>query len=74
MIDRIPGHRELAKPALRAPVLDEEPQVDAKPLEQKVVIEIDLRFRDLRAAVPIFNQELSYVNNALIRPIVAFIK
>ncbi|KII92176.1 hypothetical protein PLICRDRAFT_36966 [Plicaturopsis crispa FD-325 SS-3] len=39
----------------------------------RVVVDIDLRFRDLKAAVPIFAQELSYRNNALIRPIVAFI-
>ncbi|KIK69246.1 hypothetical protein GYMLUDRAFT_237068 [Collybiopsis luxurians FD-317 M1] len=38
----------------------------------KVAIEIDLRFRDVKAAVPIFTSDLSYVNNALIRPIVAF--
>jgi len=39
----------------------------------KVVIDIDLRFRDLKAAVPIFTSDLSYANNALIRPIVAFV-
>jgi len=39
-----------------------------------VIIDIDLRFRDLKAAVPIFTTDLSYVNNALIRPIVAFMK
>ncbi|KAF9010600.1 mitochondrial distribution and morphology protein family 31/32 [Cyathus striatus] len=38
----------------------------------KVIIDIDLRFRDLKAAVPIFTNDLSYVNNAFIRPIVAF--
>lgn len=42
--------------------------------EQKVLVDIDIRFRDLKAAVPIFPGELSYVNSALIRPIVAFIK
>lgn len=41
--------------------------------EQKVLVDIDIRFRDLKAAVPIFPGELSYVNSALIRPIVAFI-
>ena len=40
----------------------------------RVVIDIDLRFRDLKAAVPIFTKELSYVNMALIRPIVYFMK
>ena len=69
--DRIPGQRELAKPALCAPEgADAEPR-DDKP---KVIIDIDLRFRDLKAAVPIFTNNLSYVNNALIRPIVAFMK
>ena len=66
----IPGQRELAKPALSAPT-DEEKEVQDK---TKVVIDIDLRFRDLKATVPIFNSDLSYVNNALIRPIVAFMK
>jgi len=37
-----------------------------------MLIDIDLRFRDLKAAVPLFTSDLSYVNNALIRPIVAF--
>jgi distribution and morphology protein 31 len=71
---RIPGQRELAKPPLFAPETEEmESQVsgDYKP---KVVIDIDFRFRDLKAAVPIFTMDLSYVNNALIRPIVAFMK
>lgn len=40
----------------------------------KVIIDIDLRFRDLKAAVPIFTKDLSYVNMALIRPIVYFMK
>jgi distribution and morphology protein 31 len=42
--------------------------------EPKVIIDIDLRFRDLKAAVPIFTNDLSYVNMALIRPIVYFMK
>ncbi|KAJ4483898.1 mitochondrial distribution and morphology protein 31 [Lentinula aciculospora] len=69
---RIPGQRELAKPPLSAP----ETEVNAVDLEKakeaKVVIELDLRFRDVKAAVPLFTSDLSYVNNALIRPIVAF--
>ncbi|KAF9227145.1 hypothetical protein BS17DRAFT_775039 [Gyrodon lividus] len=68
-IDRIPGQRELAKPPLTAPSTDEREEVADRP---RVVIDIDLRFRDLKAAVPLFTQDLSYVNNALIRPIVAF--
>lgn len=80
----IPGQRELARPPLSAPE-DElynythtrsgsnaPGDGDAEGL--KVVIDIDLRFRDLKAAVPIFTNDLSYVNNAFIRPIVAFMK
>lgn len=71
--DRIPGQRELAKPPLSAPSDKQEPEMveDDKP---RVIVDIDLRFRDLKAAVPIFSQDLSYTNSALIRPIVAFMK
>lgn len=68
--ERIPGQRELAKPPLSAPS-DNDRMEETEP---QVVIDIDLRFRDLKAAVPIFTNDLSYVNNALIRPIVAFMK
>jgi len=70
---RIPGQRELAKPALSPPESAKisESENDTEP---KVVIDIDLRFRDVKAAVPIFTNDLSYVNSALIRPIVAFMK
>ncbi|KAG8214109.1 putative mitochondrial distribution and morphology protein 31 [Butyriboletus roseoflavus] len=68
-LDRIPGQRELAKPPLVAPSTD---VAEDQPNQPRVVIDIDLRFRDVKAAVPLFTQNLSYVNNALIRPIVAF--
>lgn len=70
VLDRIPAQRELAKPPLQVPqgvavVEDDKP---------RVLIDIDLRFRDLKAAVPLFTNDLSYVNYALIRPIVGFMK
>ncbi|KAF5355505.1 hypothetical protein D9758_006407 [Tetrapyrgos nigripes] len=68
---RIPGQRELAKPALSPPEPVKTEEITGSP-EPKVVIDIDLRFRDVKAAVPIFTNDLSYVNSALIRPIVAF--
>ena len=72
---RIPGQRELAKPPLSAPEEEEPIENEADgDLHPKVIVDIDLRFRDLKAAVPIFTNDLSYVNNALIRPIVAFMK
>jgi len=66
--DRIPGQRQLARPALTAPF------AARGDTPREVIIDIDLRFRDLKAKVPLFANDLSYVNNALIRPIVAFIK
>ncbi|KAJ3995096.1 mitochondrial distribution and morphology proteins-domain-containing protein [Lentinula boryana] len=70
---RIPGQRELAKPPLSAPETDDAASANLEHSKEfKVVIELDLRFRDVKAAVPIFANDLSYVNNALIRPIVAF--
>ena len=72
LIDRIPGQHELAKPALRPPDAVDPHEVGGH--KHQVVIDIDLRFRDLKAAVPYFPSELGYVNNAVIRPIVAFIK
>ncbi|KAL0067329.1 Mitochondrial distribution and morphology protein 31, mitochondrial precursor [Marasmius tenuissimus] len=67
---RIPGQRELAKPPLSAP----EEEAGGGGGGGKVVVDIDLRFRDVKAAVPIWTNEISYVNNALARPIVAFMK
>ena len=83
--DRIPGQRELARAPLTAPSQSESDAVgqrstqtrgeeDREEEELKVVVDIDLRFRDLKAVVPIFTSDLSYVNNALIRPIVYFMK
>ncbi|KIX00343.1 uncharacterized protein Z518_10482 [Rhinocladiella mackenziei CBS 650.93] len=43
--------------------------------EDKKYLVMDLRIHlnDVRAVVPIFTRDLSYINNALIRPIVAYI-
>lgn len=38
-----------------------------------VVMDLRVHLNDVKAAVPIFTKDLSYVNNALIRPIVAYI-
>ena len=38
-----------------------------------VVMDIKVHLNDVRASVPIFTKDLSYVNNALVRPIVAYI-
>ncbi|OJJ47430.1 hypothetical protein ASPZODRAFT_114092 [Penicilliopsis zonata CBS 506.65] len=43
--------------------------------ERKQFLDMDLRIHlnNVRAVVPIFTRDLSYINNALIRPIVAYI-
>lgn len=38
-----------------------------------LVFDLRVHLNDVRAAVPLFTKDLSYVNNALIRPIVAYI-
>jgi distribution and morphology protein 31 len=70
-----PGQHRLARPPLRAPDTSRA-EISAKEREERreVTVDIDLRFRDLKAAVPMFTSDLSVTNNALIRPIVAFIK
>jgi mitochondrial distribution and morphology protein 31 len=72
--ERIPGQHTLAKPPLTAPDDSRVLSHQQGKQESRVVIDIDLRFRDLKAVVPIWTHDLSYSGNALIRPIVAFMK
>lgn len=53
---------------------DEEEEEEEEKEVEEVSVAIDLRFRDIKAAVPIWTNDLSYSSNALIRPIVAFMK
>lgn len=41
--------------------------------EKPVILDIRVHLTSVRASVPLFTKDLSYVNNALIRPIVAYI-
>lgn len=74
IMERIPAQRGLAKPPLQAPPVEGEKTETAPDDTARLVIDIDLRFRDLKAAVPLFTNDLSYVNYALVRPIVSFMK
>ena len=38
-----------------------------------VVLDMKVHLNDVRASVPLFTRDISYVNNALVRPIVAYI-
>ena len=41
--------------------------------DRVLIMDLLIQLNDVRAAVPLFAKELSYVNNALIRPIVAYL-
>lgn len=48
-------------------------EVDTPDNDRFLVMDLRVHMNDVRAAVPIFTKDLSYVNNALVRPIVAYI-
>ena len=56
---------ELTKPAMTRNTFQDD--------DKFLTMDLMIHLNDVRAAVPLFAKELSYVNNALIRPIVAYI-
>jgi len=49
-------------------------QIGRREKEEKcLIMDLHIRLNDVRAAVPIFTKNLSYVNNAMTRPIVAYV-
>jgi distribution and morphology protein 31 len=48
------------------------PAAPVTPAPLSVVIDLDVRFKDIKAAVPLFDSELTYSKQAFVRPIVAF--
>lgn len=46
---------------------------DDKEDRRFLIMDLRVHLNDVRASVPIFTRDLSYVNNALVRPIVAYI-
>ena len=56
-------------------ILGERSSVNSKTSDDDkrfLVMDLRVHLNDIRAAVPLFTKDLSYVNNALIRPIVAY--
>ncbi|KAL8767449.1 MAG: hypothetical protein Q9209_006035 [Squamulea sp. 1 TL-2023] len=49
------------------------PSATSEDEQRFLVMDLRVHLNDVRAAVPLFSKDLSYVNNALIRPIVAYI-
>lgn len=50
-----------------------EPEPEREEDKRFIVFDIQIHLNDVRASVPIFTKDLSYVNNAVVRPIVAYI-
>ncbi|KAI9839632.1 MAG: hypothetical protein M1819_002258 [Sarea resinae] len=55
------------------PSPDPEPKDPSDDDKRFLVMDLRIHLNDVRAGVPLFTNDLSYVNNALIRPIVAYI-
>ncbi|GAB5589277.1 Mitochondrial distribution and morphology protein 31 [Umbelopsis nana] len=51
----------------------EEEQKPKQTVEPQFVMDIDFRFKNTKANIPLQTPELSYVSNAMVRPIVAYI-
>lgn len=52
---------------------DEPKEQNAGEDKRFIIMDVRVHLNDVRAAVPIFTKDISYVNNALVRPIVAYI-
>lgn len=63
-VEKAEEEEQLAKPPA--------PAAPVTPAPLSVVIDLDVRFKDIKAAVPLFDSELTYSKQAFVRPIVAF--
>ncbi|KAF2176709.1 hypothetical protein K469DRAFT_722107 [Zopfia rhizophila CBS 207.26] len=52
---------------------DERKEEEKEEDKRFIIMDVRVHLNDVRAAVPIFTKDISYVNNALVRPIVAYI-
>ncbi|ODQ79337.1 hypothetical protein BABINDRAFT_141470 [Babjeviella inositovora NRRL Y-12698] len=64
-----------AKEARRYNLISNGPPSDVikKDISKYIVMDLQVKLNNVRAGVPLFTPDLSYINNALIRPIVAYI-
>ncbi|RKP11204.1 mitochondrial distribution and morphology protein family 31/32 [Thamnocephalis sphaerospora] len=46
--------------------------LDASEPVQKLIVDLGVRFNNVKASVPLIADDLSYINNALVRPVVAY--
>ena len=52
---------------------EEKKKTEEDSMAKKFVMDMEFRFKDTKASVPLKTPELSYLNNAMIRPIVGYI-
>ncbi len=77
--NRYPAHEQRSTIAridgsnASTPLRNDSPSTPSEDDKRFLVMDLRVHLNDVRAAVPLFNKDLSYVNNALIRPIVAYI-
>ncbi|KAK9447694.1 uncharacterized protein V1518DRAFT_70650 [Limtongia smithiae] len=80
LVDRNPSPSTSFDDVLYGPPLsqgDNDPTVNSMPppkrdAEKYIVFDLRVQMHNVRAGVPLLTPELSYVNNALVRPIVAY--
>ena len=65
-------HPQKARESTRSTNVHKELTASTDDDKRFLVMDLRVHLNDIRAAVPIFTKDLSYVNNALIRPIVAY--
>lgn len=70
ILDNNPPTEELDKPVESASGEGKHSHGDNK---RYIVMDLRIHLNDVKAAVPLFTRDLSYINQALIRPIVAYI-
>jgi distribution and morphology protein 31 len=70
ILQRHPSTVDLDTPEQRAAFEEKRRRDDDK---RFLVMDLKVHLNDVRAAVPLFTRDLSYINQALIRPIVAYI-
>lgn len=70
ILESNPRTEELDTPAEHTSSADELAHDDNK---RYIVMDLRIHLNDVKAAVPLFTRDLSYINQALIRPIVAYI-
>jgi distribution and morphology protein 31 len=70
ILENNPNDADLNTPKQRAAFFEKQNCDENK---RFLIMDLRLRLNDVRAAVPLFTRDLSYINQALVRPIVAYI-